>query len=391
MNAPAPVTAPLHRVVQLPTGTLELDVHEQEYPLDSVLGFAARANARRGFLLLSKVLGKHWPSRPRAMTRVHRRLAAGVPSLAGPVLFVALAETAVGLGHGVFEEWLRTHPGREALFLHSTRHLAGDGPRIEFEESHSHAPRQFLHVPDEPHKLDLLQRATTLVLLDDEATSGATFVNVATACRQFNRTLGHVHMAVIANFMGRTRTASVEGHIGLRCTVDALVGGELRFTSGAIAAAQEPAQHVGSGQATAPGRFGRLGLTRPLAMPLRLAAALADATPDGHRTLVLGTGEFMHGAFLLGRALERLGLDVVVQSTTRSPILAGGAVSHVLTFPDTYREGIRYYLYNVKPGQYDKVLICHETVADHALQELASRLDARTYYFRDEDAIADLS
>ena len=43
------------------------------------------------------------------------------------VLFIAMAETAVGLGQGVFEAWLRANPGREALFLHTTRYRVGSG------------------------------------------------------------------------------------------------------------------------------------------------------------------------------------------------------------------------------------------------------------------------
>ena len=131
---------------QMPTGELTLKVDEARLPLDWLIGFAARANAKRGFLFLSKVLGKHWPVTPRAMQAIHDDLAAQIPpSLPGPVVFIAMAETAVGLGQGVFEAWLRANPNGKALFLHSSRYRVGTVPFFEFEESHSHAPRQFLH------------------------------------------------------------------------------------------------------------------------------------------------------------------------------------------------------------------------------------------------------
>ena len=44
---------------QMPTGELTLKVDDARFPLDWLVGFAARANAKRGFLFLSKVLGKH--------------------------------------------------------------------------------------------------------------------------------------------------------------------------------------------------------------------------------------------------------------------------------------------------------------------------------------------
>ena len=99
---------------QMPTGELTLKVDEARFPLDWLIGFAARANAKRGFLFLSKVLGKHWPVTPRAMEAIHDDLAAQIPpSLPGPVVFIAMAETAVGLGQGVFEAWLRANPNRQ--------------------------------------------------------------------------------------------------------------------------------------------------------------------------------------------------------------------------------------------------------------------------------------
>ncbi|HEX9173267.1 MAG TPA: TRSP domain-containing protein, partial [Telluria sp.] len=119
----------------------------------------------------------------------------------------------------------------------------------------------------------------------------------------------------------------------------------------------------------------------------RLAAAIAP----GARVLVLGTGEFMHPPTLLGAALERHGVNVVVQSTTRSPILTWGAVATSLSFPDNYGEGVGNYLYNVRPHQYDHVLICHETAPNAALFQLARLLDARLFHFITEIHVEEVS
>lgn len=82
-------------------------------------------------------------------------------------------ETAVGLGEGVFEAWLRASPNGKALFLHSSRYRVERVPFFEFEESHSHAPRQFLHLSDAASAL--FPTARSLVLIDDEASTGNTF------------------------------------------------------------------------------------------------------------------------------------------------------------------------------------------------------------------------
>jgi hypothetical protein len=386
-----PPDLPVCLTQQLPTGLLEVELHQGADELDDLLGFAARANAKRGFLFVSKVLGKHWPVRPNRMLAIHERLALGVPEAPGPVLFIAMAETAVGLGQGVFEAWLRAHPGEQALFLQTTRYRVGSGPIIEFEEAHSHAPRQFLHMPDGAHEQALLLGARTIVLVDDEASTGNTFLNLTQACRRLNPALERVHLAVLANFMGAPATDVLSTRFGLPATMGALIEGAYRFTPGERPVEAAPAQRYDAeaerGASTA---FGRLGLARALRTPDTLARALAASIAPHDKVLVLGTGEFMHPSTLLGAALERLGLDVVVQSTTRSPILTWGAIGHALALPDNYGEGIPNFIYNVAPGQYQQVLVCHETPAGDALQGFARTLNARLFHYHSEDDVEEV-
>jgi hypothetical protein len=391
MSGPARAPTARSQSIALPTGALELTTGESDFELDELLGFAARANAKRGFLFLSKVLGKHWPVAPSMMARIHERLAAAVPAFEGPVVFIAMAETAIGLGQGVFEAWLRANPGREALFLHSSRYRVGQVPIIEFEEAHSHAPRQFLHLPPEPAQRALLLTATTLVLVDDEASTGNTFLNLSEACRRINPHIARVHLATIIDFMGEAANADLERRFGLPLTVGTIIAGQYRFTPGQLASAAAPAQRFEpDAERGASARFGRLGLRAALAAPVALARRLAAGIAPGERVLVLGTGEFMHAPYLLGAELERLGVDVRVQSTTRSPILVWGAVACALSFPDNYGEGVANYLYNVRPGQYGQVFLCHETGSNEALQQLARLLDARQFHFLSESDIEEV-
>ncbi len=382
------------RVVDLPTGKLTVTVtaHAGAYPLDALVGFAARANAKRGFLFVSKVLGKHWPVRPSAMRALHHSLARGLPlALPGPVLFIAMAETAVGLGQGVFEAWLEQDVGREALFLHTTRYRVGDGPLIEFEEAHSHAPRQFLHMPQDAALAEKFAQARSIVLVDDEASTGNTFVNLAAACRAVAPAIEHVHLVTITNFMGEAGTAKLLGRFGVPVTHSAALEGAYTFEAGQLDIGAAPAQRYdASADRGASAGFGRLAVDHALALPPGLAAGLVHQVQPGQRVLVLGTGEFMHPAYLLGRALEDQGADVVVQSTTRSPILVWGAVASAVTFPDNYGEGVANFIYNVAPGQYDHVLVCHETPPTAALYELADQLGARLFHFKSEKLVEEI-
>lgn len=379
--------------VTLPTGVMKLEVDAGPFALDTLIGFAARANAKRGFLFLSKVLGKHWPVTPRMMLAIHADLAARVPAdLPGPVVFIAMAETAIGLGQGVFEAWKRLHPQREALFLHTTRYHVGDAPILEFEEAHSHAPRQFLHQPATDALQALLQNARSLVLVDDEASTGNTFLNLTAACRALNPAIEQVHLAAITNFMGHAANRALSGRFGLPVTVGAALSGAYEFTAGQLHSATSPAQRFEShADRGASAHFGRLGLNRPLNQPAALAERLRAGIAPHERVLVLGTGEFMHMAFLLGCVLEEAGVNVVVQSTTRSPILQWGAVSHILNFPDNYGEGVENFIYNVAPGQYNHVFICHETPPNAALHQLAEAVQGRLFHFLSENHCEEIS
>jgi len=389
MNGPSPFLGKVE--VELPTCTLELRVTGSEFAPDSLLGFAARDNAKRGFLFLSKVLGKHWPVTPQRMAEIHASLAAGVPELPGPVVFISMAETGIGLGQGMFEAWRRAHPEQPALFLHTTRYRVGNEALIEFEEAHSHAPRQFLHWPADPAQRALFAGMRSLVLVDDEASTGNTFVNLLNACRQVQPEIDRLHLAVITNFMGEQGVAALAERCALPMTVGACLHGSYRFTAGAMESGAAPAQRFDAdAERGASDQFGRRGRTTPLRLPQAFVAGLAADIGAGETVLVLGTGEFMHAAYALGAGLARDGVEVMVQSTTRSPIRRWGAVAHTLAFADNYGEGIPNFLYNVAPGQYDHVFICHETPPNAALFELAALLKARLFHFKSEALIEEI-
>lgn len=369
----------------LETGVLTVKVREAAFSLEELCGFAARDNRKRGFLFLSKVLGKHWPAVPSTMRRVHRHLASGLGFGAGPWVFVAMAETATGLGQGVFEAALERRIGAHALFLHSTRYRIPGRKFLAFEESHCHAPDQYLYEPLDAHHRDLFRTAREMVIVDDEISTGSTLCNLVEAYRARNPQLERVHFVAITNFSGERSAERFSERVGLPVHCVAALHGAFSFESAEEAYAGKAPPAVGTNTCE-PGfvadRLGRFGIDRHLEVPAgETIRGLVSGLEAGARVLVLGTGEFMHAAFRIGLELETLGFDVAVQATTRSPILAGADVGRRLVFPDNYGEGIPNYLYNVDPDHYGRIIVCHETPPE-GLTDLLRQLGPACLPFR---------
>ncbi|WPL19672.1 hypothetical protein Thiowin_04813 [Thiorhodovibrio winogradskyi] len=377
-----------HRI-ELDTGVLRLRVRKARYPLEDLCGFAARDNPKRGFLFVSKVLGKHWPVTPGRMRELHAHLAWRLELGAGPWLCMAMAETATGLGQGVFEALLERDPSAQALFVHSTRYFLPGWPRLEFEEAHCHAPEQCLYEPREPHLRARFRAARELILIDDEISTGATLCNLALAYQRINPNLERVHFVAITDFSGARAASDWSRRLSLPVSTLSALEAELAFTPAASLAnlplpiavgdnRRLPEQLAGHGS-------GRLGLDRPLALAEADIRHLARDLAPKARVLVLGTGEYMHLAYRVGLALEALGLKTLVQATTRSPIRLGADIQRRLVFQDNYGEGIPNYLYNVDPATFDRIILCHETPVDD-LRDLVHNLGPACVTYRHPDS-----
>lgn len=370
--------------IELATGTLHLTVRETRLPLADLCGFAARNNAKRGFLFVSKVLGKHWPAAPSRMRQMHELLAQSLHLNTNAWLCVALAETATGLGQGVFEALLRRQSNAAAVFLHSTRYQIADWPRLVFQEPHCHAPDQLLYEPRQLHLRQRFYSARELILIDDEISTGTTLCNLANVYRAHNPQLERIHLVAITDFSGAHSAEQFAAQIGLPVTIHALLRGDFSFTPSAIKNAEIAAPAVGNNHCDPLQlaiHLGRFGIDHPLEIPAADLEQLSAGLNTGARILVLGTGEFMHLAFCVGLALEARGFAVVVQATTRSPILLDADIGCRLRFPDNYGEGIGNYLYNVNPDAFARILICHETPST-TLNELLQSLGSPCIAYR---------
>ena len=357
--------------VQLMRGRLDVTVDASQIDPGSLFGFAERRNPKRAFLFVSKVLGRHIPVRPSIMNASFHSLAAQIPEdLPGPVLVIGMAETAVGLGAGVHRAFSATRP--DTVYMVSTRHPTGNELFARFEEEHSHASAHLIHLPVDPDVREMMLNARSLVLVDDEASTGKTFINLHRALVDAGLTqVERVVTCVLTDWSGD----AVRKTIGDSAHQVSLLQGSYTFHEDAEAPLPEmPAVGTiepGEWPLTAESDWGRHGIRvveDTLALDLNVKA--------GERVLVVGTSEFVWRPFLLAERLERAGADVHFSSTSRSPIALGHSIGHVLSFADNYGLGIPNFLYNVSPGQFDRVLICSETPAQAVSASLIESLNA---------------
>ena len=363
-------TANDRRSIVLPTGRLDVAVEQAAWPLEALCDFAARENPKRGFLVVSRVLGRHIPATPRVMRRSVRDLAARIPAdLPGPVMVVGLAETAVCLGQSLHEE-LRACTGRtDVHFLHSTRQRLDHPLLCRFEEPHSHASAHLIYRPDLPEP-------RSLVLVDDEISTGTTLRNLAEALVEAWPRIQTVVVATLTDWSaGRTWQARMPRPT----TIVSLLRGRLEWTQGVAMTggaamtgnAAFDAAAASLGRMASHRNFGRLGLDAPIAPPPATALP-AIAGP----LRIVGTGEFTYVPFRLAEALADAGHDVVVQATSRSPARPGAAMATKLCFSDNYGTGVPNYLYNVLPDG-RATWIAHETGAATIDPGLVAALDAQ--------------
>jgi hypothetical protein len=105
--------------------------------------------------------------------------------------------------------------------------------------------------------------------------------------------------------------------------------------------------------------------------------------------LVLGTGEFMHAATCSAPRWNGAAWTWWCSRPRVRRSSTWGAVGRALTFPDNYGEGIANFIYNVAPGQYDHVLVCHETPPTGPARA-GGGCDARLFHFQPEDRVEEI-
>jgi len=403
------------RSISLPRGTLDLTYQtnfsgdSKNYELEDLLGFAQRINPKRAFLFVSKVLGRHIPVAPGTMRHAFTDLANLVPDdLPEPILVIGMAETAVGLSAGVHQALQTRYPN--ALLLNSTRHAQHNDDNTEtllttFSEDHSHASQHLIYQSADTVTQAQLLGSKTLIMVDDEASTGNTCVNVVTALRNAGLDqLQQVHLTTLVDWSLNqnqshanaddtiaTRLSNIEFHR------HHLLSGAWQWTDAPnpepITMPSVDTTEAGSyalGDTGNWGRFPTLDSTDGFAFYLtkfqaafnlfnqqaQSEKASFEKEQLPQRILVLGSNEFVWLPFLLAEWLETQTQNATVKfsALTRSPIALGGAITTMLSFSDNYGLGMTNFAYNVEPNDWDLIVLCVETSAD-SVDEMWKDLD----------------
>ncbi|MBT0671474.1 phosphoribosyltransferase domain-containing protein [Novosphingobium profundi] len=346
--------------VPLATGHLKLSV-ENGPEIDDYCDFAARANPKRGFLIVSKVLGRHLPARPDAMRSTMADLAQSLPAdLPQPIVFLGMAETATALGQGVFAAYQALHPSSSSIYLQTARQTVHDAMTIaRFEEGHSHATSHLVQVCD-ANLADIVKSARSLVIIDDESSTGNTFVSAAEGILPAMPMLERIETCCITDWSGGAYLArmprSSQRH--------SILSGSMEWTAGSTMAPPKlAAGSNGSGTAPAGGMRSRSGLRRPEAS----SRPPVNCHP-GERILVLGDGEHSYEALLIAEEIETQGGLAAVQSITRTPAILGDAMATVSQFTDAYGSGAPCFLYNILAHEPGRILVASE-ILDRQIDE----------------------
>lgn len=373
--------------VELAAGVLRLHMEREDIACEHLCGFASRRNRRRGFLFVSKVLGKHIPACPLEMRRLFTLLAAKITLTPSPMVFVGVAETAIGLAQFIYEAFLSQRDAPNSLFLHTTRHRFQAPLAVEFCEPHSHAPQHSLYWPRDEDQRRLLRAAVSLVLIDDELSTGVTLGNLARALTRLMPNLRHVQVVSLTNWSSPQARLDFAANLPGPVEFHSLLDGHFDFEPNPeyepaeTEAAPPSAVFVDSRISRECARFGRIGAASRRFDTRALTRDLSRSS----RLLVLGTGEFLHAPFLLALALAEDGFDVRFQSTTRSPISLGRDIHSVCEFTDPIGENLVNFVYNVVDKSYSRIFVAYEVATLPGEHDLPRRLGAVPLHFVGED------
>lgn len=242
-----------------------------QIPIDALFLMAARKNAKRGFLFVSKVVGKHIPVHPLIPLLASGALAGRYASimyqektfeeycdfsaalthgtgmagtweyirqhplpLPAKTLFIGFAETATALGHGVFSCF-----AENAKYIHTTReNVLGIADILNFTEEHSHAMEHYCYAL-EP---GLFANEDMVVLIDDEITTGKSVLNFIRAIQSRHPRKKYAVVSLLdwRSQQDKQRYVEVEKELDITIHTISLLSGKIAITGEPISDYEVP-------------------------------------------------------------------------------------------------------------------------------------------------------
>lgn len=361
---------------------------------EEIVSIAKRENnAKRLYLVVNRLQGKHVPVEPCASMEMFHALAKKVKEAykGQPLLAIGFAETATAIGAAIAAEL-------DLPYIQTTRESIPGVGYLYFSESHSHATEQKLVKDD----LDLLAgKVSRIVFIEDEVTTGNTILNIIRLLRENYGNHIRFSVASILNGMGQEAQKEYQKH-----QIDTLYLVKTDHRGYSEIAGQSPGDGIyhkkdlrqpfseaqeGSDEAASQEPEGKPfceGLPKRktgklLLQEIRIPGAknarrlvqgavyqaacqslwerVQEAVPlEGIQDiLVLGTEEFMYPPLFVAQKLQLAGHKVKFHATTRSPIAvsleSGYPLHERYELASMYEESRPTYVYDLE--QHALVLI----------------------------------
>lgn len=407
----------LHGDLQL---TIEMKNNPYNFSPDALFEMAVRINKKRQFLFISRLLGKHLAVDPAIslgagsilasmlmenegqkphpqLNEIAEMVNSGISNrqlsaeslayktkLPTKTVFIGFAETATGLGHAVFNHF------QEAIYIHTTREeMLEIEPSFYFEEEHSHATSHRVYASEKT-----LTDAETIVLVDDEITSGLTASNLIIALNVAFPGKRYKILSILdwrSNEHQQNFIDLMEAH-HISAEIMTIVSGQFSILNHAeieenevlylngqkefeVFADEQLSNTTTSRYRSIYGAYseftGKFGLTSNNHTEMdEWISALINKIPEvdrSKRTLIIGIGE---NIYIPQRFALMFGEQTKVQTTTRSPIFAKNELSypikHACKFALPDSDGIDQYLYNLSNVEADQIIVIAESVNDQA-------------------------
>jgi len=347
----------MRKILKMEYGELNIPNSNKFNSLSDV---GLRYNKKRNFLFLSKVLGKYLDTKPSKMTETFKELASKIQkeNYKGKTLVIGFAETATALGEGVFD-MLQL---KDSYYISTTRTMIKDeNVWLEFSEEHSHATAHLIYEP----KFNT-NDFKNVILIDDEFTTGNTLKNIIASLK--------IQLPTVENFMALSildwsKDMGFDKRSIYRAdfTFDAYPDVEIN---------NNPYKSTSNKKIVLNNSTSRFGRKLEYIPEFRdkfinNVISIAYKIPISENILIVGSGEFMYEAYLIGRQIEAFGYDIKMKSTGRSPIQMYGAINNIDIFKDHLGEDLDFFLYNMK--QYDNIIYLPETLNDYSSVEILKK------------------
>lgn len=327
--------------VNLKTGKLSLNFDNK---LKKLTCIGSRINKKRGFLFISKVLGKHIDTNPEIMNKLYKNLAEKLPNDNTKTLVIGFAETATALGLGIFQKL----NNKNYFYAQSTRYKSLKiKPFFIFKEEHSHAPEHFFYLK---HKINLT-KIKRIILIDDEITTGNTALNIK---KQLEKIIPNAKEYYLVSILNSVKNLSIDKEFKQIFLYKIKNWNFKNYNIDNIKIFNSnPKKNINIDNYICNNNIHeKNGLKINNLNNYKNILKKLNTTITNKKILVIGSGEFMYLPYLLAKKLQKQRNKVFYKAFTRSPINIDGCIKNRIQFKDPYNEKIDMFLYNMKYYQY---------------------------------------